>query len=136
MLNTLTTFGFSANFSRVALVAVKNASLEAAMDWMNSNEAVEKNLAAESAAAGSGGNGSDAKKKKKPRMIPLELQRLFTQLQMLNQRSISTEGKSSEIIFFLYMCNNRVVLMNVSCRFDESRICVEKFGRNGATRCP
>ena len=39
-------------------------------------------------------NGAKGKqgKKKKPRYIPLELQRLFTQLQHLDQVAISTEG--------------------------------------------
>ena len=38
-------------------------------------------------------------KKKKPRYIPLELQRLFTQLQHLDQCAISTEGKYATLLF-------------------------------------
>ena len=42
-------------------------------------------------ATGTGAKGKQGKKKK-PRYIPLELQRLFTQLQHLDQCAISTEG--------------------------------------------
>lgn len=33
------------------------------------------------------------KKKKKPRYVPLELQRLFSELQLLNKATISTQGR-------------------------------------------
>jgi uncharacterized UBP type Zn finger protein len=99
----LVAMGYGEGLCRAALVATKNKGVPEAFEWISSNEhayAESANTAASvaeeqpSAAASSSGNNGG--KKKKPRLIPLELQRLFVQLQFLEQRSISTERKRIE----------------------------------------
>jgi hypothetical protein len=70
--------------SKLALVAVKNVGMMDAFEYIEKNE---KALKAEVALS----TEEAKKKKKKPRLIPLELQRLFTQMQQLDRRSLSTQ---------------------------------------------
>lgn len=86
LLDQLREFGVEDNMSKRALIAVKNAGVMEAMDHIDQHE---KELRAQIASA----PVEDLKKKKKkPRLIPLELQRLFTQMQLINKRSLSTQG--------------------------------------------
>lgn len=79
-------FGIDEDIAKKALIAVKNAGVMEAMDYI---EGHEKELKAQ----GQKANADDAKKKKKkPRLIPLELQRLFTQMQLSKKKSLSTQG--------------------------------------------
>jgi Ubiquitin carboxyl-terminal hydrolase len=85
-LEQLKEFGIEEEIARRALIIVKNAGIMEAMDYIEQHEnelraQISKSLAEDS-----------KKKKKKPRLIPLELQRLFTQMQLLNRRSLSTQG--------------------------------------------
>ena len=87
LLEQLKEFGMDENISKRALIAIKNAGVMEAMDYIDQHEQELKILIATTPI-------EDAKKKKKkPRLIPLELQRLFTQMQQLNKRSVSTQGK-------------------------------------------
>jgi hypothetical protein len=96
----LVSMGFGEALCRAALVATKNKGVPEAYEWISSNEhayAESANTAAsvaeEHSSAAASSSSNNGGKKKKPRLIPLELQRLFVQLQLLEQRSISTERK-------------------------------------------
>jgi len=69
------------NGCRKSLSATKN-SLDEAMDYYWQHEG-DVNFHEPTIA--------DKKKKKKPRVIPLELQKLFTNMQILDQQALSTE---------------------------------------------
>lgn len=85
-LEQLKEFGIDEEIARRALIIVKNAGIMEAMDYIDQHENELRALTSKSLAEDS------KKKKKKPRLIPLELQRLFTQMQLLNRRSLSTQG--------------------------------------------
>ena len=111
LLEQLREFGMEDNMSKRALVAVKNAGVMEAMDYIDHHE---KELRAQIALAPI----EDKKKKKKPRLIPLELQRLFTQMQLLNKRSLSTQGeyfrrrlrKLSDLIYMLLVLKSLLIV--------------------------
>jgi Ni,Fe-hydrogenase III component G len=84
----MTVLGFNEIGSRKSLIATKNEGFNQAMEYylqyVNDplfNVTVNTDTSEET-----------KKKKKKPRVIPIELQRLFTNLQFLDQKSISTQG--------------------------------------------
>jgi hypothetical protein len=84
LLAQLKDFGCEEAIGKLALVAVKNIGTMEAFDYIEKNgEALKAEVTASTEEA--------KKKKKKPRLIPLELQRLFTQMQQLNRRSLSTQ---------------------------------------------
>ena len=86
-------FGVEESISRKALIAVKNSGVMEAMDYIDQHEKeLKKQIDAEKASL-----EDMKKKKKKPRLIPLELQRLFTQMQQLNKRSLSTQGSQHQL---------------------------------------
>lgn len=84
LLAQLKEFGFEEAIGKLALVAVKNIGITEAFEYIEKNgEALKAEVTASTEEA--------KKKKKKPRLIPLELQRLFTQMQQLDRRSLSTQ---------------------------------------------
>ena len=85
LLNQLIGMGLSEIGSRKSLTATKNVGFNQAFDYYWQNESDPAFNAPAKLEEGK-------KKKKKPRFIPIELQKLFTNLQLLNEKSISTEG--------------------------------------------
>jgi len=100
MVTLMADMGIDAAEARVALTAVKNQGVSQAMEYLFTNEAhvkqaaeVAKALAKAQAQAKAPAPGGEVKKKKrKARTIPLELQRLFVQMQLLDRKSLSTQG--------------------------------------------
>ena len=90
LLEQLKSFGVNEHGGRKALVATKNVSIEAAFDYVSQHE--------------NDPSFNDPpvteKRRRKPRYIPLELQRLFVQMQELDQRTISTEGSDWALCLF------------------------------------
>lgn len=86
LLEQLKEFGIEDEIGKKSLIAIKNSGVMEAMDYIDQHE---KELRAQIAIAPS---EDVKKKKKKPRLIPLELQRLFTQMQLSNKKSLSTQG--------------------------------------------
>ena len=80
--------GFPAAACERACLAVSNRSMDAAMEWLLAHpEEVDRANSAAPAAA--------EKKKRRPRRIALELQRLFTQLQLSAMGAVPTEQLTS-----------------------------------------
>jgi uncharacterized UBP type Zn finger protein len=89
-------FGFEAHLVRRALKGTNNGSMDAVLEYMdahaqdpefNKPEPVEELPSATEQA-----DADNKRKRKKARVIPIEIQRLFTQLQLINQYAISTNG--------------------------------------------
>lgn len=83
LVQQLVDMGFNENGSKKACVATKNAGFEEAMEWIFQHS--------EDPGFEDPSEHEKRAKKKKPRLIPLELQRLFTQLQLLDCSAISTQ---------------------------------------------
>lgn len=100
LLEQLKSFGFNEHGCRKALIATKNGGIDQAFEYLGLHE------------NDPGFNDPPTMpKRRRPRYIPLELQRLFAQMQSLDQRAISTEGtliKSSLVgwLFWLYSMAN------------------------------
>jgi hypothetical protein len=94
--------GFDVKGSWKSLVATKNSDFDQAcqyyLDHQNDSKFLEEIPMVK-----------EKKKVKKPRHIPLELQRLFTQLQLLDQKAISTEG-----LFILSYLHLSVINIDIS----------------------
>lgn len=90
LLSTLTSMGIPEHHAVRALQGTKNGSLDEVFNYIEAHEndpefnkpLVDPNEANEG-----------KKKRKKPRFIPIELQRLFTQLQLSDRLAVSTDGK-------------------------------------------
>lgn len=95
-LEQLKEFGIEEDIARRALIIVKNAGIMEAMDYIDQHENELRAQTSKSLAEDS------KKKKKKPRLIPLELQRLFTQMQLLNRRSLSTQGSELQHVSCIF----------------------------------
>lgn len=79
-------FGVPENRAKRALVATKNSGMDDVFAYMEQHENdpdIDKPLPE---------TVQSKKKKKKPRLIPLELQNLFTKLKFIDCKAISTEG--------------------------------------------
>ena len=88
LLAQLTDMGIPEYQARRALIGTKNGGLDQAFGYIEEHENdPEFNKPTENS------NEANTKKQKKPRQIPLEIQRLFTQLQLINRCEISTDGK-------------------------------------------
>lgn len=102
LLNDLLEMGLNEIGSRKSLSATKNVGVTQAVEYYWQHESDPDFNAPSKLEEGK-------KKKKKPRFIPIELQKLFTNLQLLNEKSISTEGIttfydiSSLYILFTYV---------------------------------
>jgi uncharacterized UBP type Zn finger protein len=88
MVEQLKNFGIEEAIARRALVATKNAGVEVAFSYIDEHPEEMKQVKEQQLA----GSSELKKKKRKPRLIPLELQRLFVQMQLLNKKSLSTQG--------------------------------------------
>ena len=85
LVRQLLEMGFGETMARRALVASKNV-IDEAMEVCFQQQDAEPEPDPQTVK-------DDKKKKlKRPRLIPLELQRLFTSMKLLNQKAISTEG--------------------------------------------
>lgn len=90
LLSTLTSMGIPEHHAVRALQGTKNGSLDEVFNYIEAHEndpefnkpLVDPNDANEG-----------KKKRKKPRFIPIELQRLFSQLQLSDRLAVSTDGK-------------------------------------------
>lgn len=72
--------------AKYCLIQTKNKGFDDALDFMDRlSEKIDIKSEMNKLTAAS-------KKKKKPKYIPLELQRLFTELQLINRETVSTQG--------------------------------------------
>lgn len=84
----LVEMGIPEHQARRALVGTKNGNLDSVFAYIDAHESdPEFNKPPEPEPEENG-----KRKKKRPRLIPLELQRLFTQLKMVDQHAVSTHG--------------------------------------------
>lgn len=89
-LSQLVDMGIPEHHARKALMGTKNGSLDAVFSYIEAHESdPEFNMVPELEAEDGG-----KKKRKKPRQIPLEIQRLFTQLKLIDQNAVSTHGRA------------------------------------------
>lgn len=99
LLSSLMDMGFEENGARRSLLATKGV-LDAALNYYleHSEDAgfLDPPSKAKSSEKASTASAQAAKKKKKPRLIPLELQRLFTQLEHLDIDAQSTTDLTSK----------------------------------------
>lgn len=72
--------------AKYCLIQTKNKGLDDALEYMD-RISDTLDLKAEVSKL-----TNSQKKKKKPKYIPLELQRLFSELQLLNRETVSTQG--------------------------------------------
>ena len=100
MLEQLKEFGVEDEVARNGLISVKNSGVMEAFEYIGSHQEELKTI------VNSTVNDSKKRKKVKPRLIPLELQKLFTRLQLIDQKSISTQGK-----IILKHLNNKIFNM-------------------------
>ncbi len=84
LLDTLMQFGFNEHGAARALIAVKNESVDTAIEYYSSHS--------EDPGFCDAPVSESKAKKRKPRQIPLELQQLFTEMQLLDERALSTAG--------------------------------------------
>lgn len=86
LIHPLVEMGFDEALSKAALVATKNASFEVVTEYIATHEeALRKKITADA---------KDIQKRKKttkPRLIPLELQKLFASMNCVDIRALSTE---------------------------------------------
>lgn len=82
LLATLVSLGVEEAKARSALIQTKNAGLDQALEHMDRSDKVEEAAPAKRGAP-------------KPRFIPLELQRLFSELQLADAASVSTQELTS-----------------------------------------
>lgn len=126
-LSLLMSMGIPEHHARRALVGTKNGSLDAVFEYIEHHEndpEFNKPL------PNSSENEENGKKKrKKPRFIPIELQRLFTQLQLIDQQAVSTNGEISNIYLlenafqhFALFCHSKhqtmMIYFNVFCAYS------------------
>ena len=74
-----------------ALVGTKNGSLDEVFNYIEANE---NNPEFNQPLQDPNDTADGKKKRKKPRFIPIELQRLFSQLQLSDRLAVSTDGNS------------------------------------------
>jgi len=89
-LSMLLAMGIPEHHATRALLATKNASLDEVFTYIEAHEndpEFNKPLVDPADAS------KAEKKKKKPRFIPIELQRLFSQLQLSDRLAVSTDGE-------------------------------------------
>lgn len=96
MIENLRMYGFSYEGAYRSVEATGDA--ESALEYAlthnedsNFNDPLPHQLNASALAEGAGGQSGPRKKKKKARLIPLELQRLFSKMRYLDCASLSTE---------------------------------------------
>jgi hypothetical protein len=91
MLEMLIAMGVEELKAKYCLIQIKNKGIAEVLDYMDrlSNKV---DIQAEMAKYQNSLNAVATKKKKKPKYIPLELQRLFSELQLINRETVSTEG--------------------------------------------
>ena len=85
----LVAMGFDENGSKKAVIATKSAGMEPALNYYLEH-CEDKGFTEPEKAEAAAADDKTSKKKKKPRTIPLELQRLFSQLELLDIEAQST----------------------------------------------
>lgn len=101
LINILTQMGFSNNGAKRSILQTSNNMEEALAYALTHGEDTGFNdpvdgdnytaNSTSSVATATEGNGG-RKKKRKPRHIPIELQQLFSRMQLVDKKAISTEG--------------------------------------------
>ena len=138
VLSMLVDMGIQEHLARRALQGTNNGDLDAVFGYLESHENdPEFNKPPVQQEDGDAGGNTDAvadagavldgskKKKKKARYIPIELQRLFAHLKLIDQYAISTNGKCINNInvtnvHFQYL--NSVCLFLTIYRTDNERV--------------
>jgi hypothetical protein len=98
LVSALTEMGFDQHGAVRSVLATNNSSIDAALNYylQHSEDAGFLEPTADKKGSSKNQESKQDKKKKKPRLIPLELQRLFSQLQCLNVESQSTFDLTSK----------------------------------------
>lgn len=91
LLSSLKDMGVEEEVAKTALINTNNGGIEAAFVYIEEHPEITATKV-ETPAENSSIN-TIHRTKKRPRLIPLELQRLFSQLKMAEQESISTKGQ-------------------------------------------
>jgi uncharacterized UBP type Zn finger protein len=98
-LSQLLSMGVPEHQAKRALIATKNASMDEVFNYIDEhggdpefNKPPEETI------------DSNVRKKKKPRQIPLEIQQLFTQLQIIDQSAVTTEGTHNDSLHSWLLC--------------------------------
>jgi hypothetical protein len=92
-LNSLIEMGIDQNLARKALVATKNGEYDEIFEFIEKNASIV--IESNDTQAIVTDSARSKPKKRKPRHIPLELQFLFTQLQLADKQAVSTTGPFS-----------------------------------------
>ncbi len=88
MLEALMAMGVEEVMAKVALIGIQNAGIAEAFEFIDTaGEGLQQQINKYQE------EQKHKKKIKKPRYIPLELQRLFSELLLIDQHSVSTQGK-------------------------------------------
>lgn len=112
-----------------ALLGTKNGSLDEVFNYI---EAHENDPEFNKPLSDPNDTNDNKKKRKKPRFIPIELQRLFSQLQRSDRLAVSTDGKGEQS-----NCQSEVLHFTLSssiCRADNERLSMAEHGRTSAAR--
>jgi hypothetical protein len=91
LLEMLNAMGVDESTAKFVLIQTKNKGVEEALDYLE--RLGEREVQAELTKYQANINSANTKKKRKPKYIPLELQRLFSELQLINRCTVSTNGK-------------------------------------------
>jgi hypothetical protein len=95
MMEMLVAMGVDDIKAKYCLIQTKNKGIEAALDYMDRlSDKIDVQTELNKLTATS--SGKEKAKKKKPKYIPLELQRLFSELQLINRDTVSTQDLTSK----------------------------------------
>jgi hypothetical protein len=104
MLENLIAMGVDELKAKYCLIQIKNKGIAEVLDYMD-RLSDKVDIQSEMTKYQNSLNAVTTKKKKKPKYIPLELQRLFSELQLINRETVSTEGSPFLAVFpFFYFC--------------------------------
>jgi hypothetical protein len=115
MLNAM---GVDESTAKFVLIQTKNKGVEEALDYLD--RLGEREVQAELNKYQASINSANTKKKRKPKYIPLELQRLFSELQLINRCTVSTNGKLPSVNSLSGLCFSHM-FSNID-RFNHERI--------------
>lgn len=90
ILKSLVEMGITENHATKALIGTKNGSLDQVFQYIDAHE---QDAAFNAEIDPQAAEAAAKKKKRKPRYIPLELQKLFSQLKLVDRQAVSTHGQ-------------------------------------------
>ena len=97
LLAQLASMGVNDFIAKKALKSTKNAAIEEVFEYIMTNETtLEKEAKEEVERVRNTTKDIKIKKSSKPRLIPLELQKLFTNMQSLNLKALTTSDLTSK----------------------------------------